>query len=518
MTPIGYTYLNQHYKLLLPKLNIEVFSDQNVTKESIVDFGATKRKVIPHTRRIGDTPYEHMHAAIKYQGIRLHFFALMFRRIDVQEFTSFIKHAPHSKYNRVLWFLYEWLTGNELNIPPLTSGNYIQLLEDEFYYTLKNGLKDKRTRIINNLIGTKDYCPTVRKTPSILKLAKLDVYKTAFAKMQGLGNHLSTDLLGRSINYLYTKETRSSTEIENETPDKQRMQRFLNAIKNVGLFELNKDKLIDVQNQIVEERSRATDYRDTEIYVGSTIHRLGLRDEDVHYIGPKPTHVQSMMDGLMATHENLMLDQGMPSLIHATIISFGEVYIHPFEDGNGRIHRYLIHDVMKQRESEHKFIIPISAAILKHSAKYDEVLESISKPLMSMIDYEFSDSTEIVVNTDIDYMYRYPDFTEHVKFTYEMMDSAVSSELMEEICLLIAFENIKKYINTYSDIPNKSLDTLISIMLSNGGKVSNSKRDFASKLLDEERLKLAEDMAIELIKKIKADFSIDIQEVMNQHK
>ena len=173
---------------------------------------------------------------------------------------------------------------------------------------------------------------------------------------------------------------------------------------------------------------------------------------------------------------------------------------------------------MKQRETEHKFIIPISAAILKHSTKYDEVLESISKPLMSMVDYEFSNSSEIVVNNDIDYMYRYPDFTEHVKFTYEMMDSAVSSELMEEICLLIAFENIKKYINTYSDIPNKSLDTLISIMLSNGGRVSNSKQDFANKLLDEERLKLAEDMTIELIKKIKADFSIDIQEVMNHPK
>jgi Fic family protein len=137
------------------------------------------------------------------------------------------------------------------------------------------------------------------------------------------------------------------------------MKRFLNAIKNVGLFELTKEKLIDLQNKIVEENTRATDYRVDEIYVGSTIHRLGGIDEDVRYIGAFPKHVPSMMQGLLKTHERLMIDSAVPALIHATVISFGEVYIHPLEDGNGRIHRYLINDVMKQREPEHKFIIPI---------------------------------------------------------------------------------------------------------------------------------------------------------------
>ena len=66
-----------------------------------------------------------------------------------------------------------------------------------------------------------------------------------------------------------------------------------------------------------------------------------------------------MMEGLLKTHERLMIDSVVPALIHVTAISFGEVYIHPLDDGNGRIHRYLIHDVMKQRKSEHKFIIPI---------------------------------------------------------------------------------------------------------------------------------------------------------------
>ncbi|MDX3775150.1 Fic family protein [Chromatiaceae bacterium AAb-1] len=516
MTPVGYTYLNQHYRLLLPKLNLEVFVDPGIDKEKVVSFGAGKRKLLPASQRIPQTPYEHMHLAIKYQGIRLHFFAAIFRGIDVDEFTKFISSAPQSRYNRVLWFLYEWLTGQQLPMPDLNSGNYIPLFEDAFYYTLKNGQRDKRTRIINNAIGTRDYCPTVRKTPGLAKLSDTDVYETAFSKMQGLGDFLSADMIGRSINYLYTKETRSSTEIEKESPDKLRMQRFLNAIKNVGLFELNKDKLINVQNQIVAERMRATDYRKTEIYVGSTIQRYGFYDEDVHYIGPKPEHVPAMMQGLFEAHENLMLDQAIPPLIHASIISFGEVYIHPFEDGNGRLHRYLIHDVMKQRESKHKFIIPVSAAILKHSSRYDEVLESISKPLLAMLDYEFNEQSQLIVNNDIDYMYRYPDFTEHVKFIYEMMNSAVSSELMEEICLLVIFDQVKLFLNKSEDISNRKLDSIVSMILGNGGTVSKGKRGVVLQAISESVLGQAEQLATELINQVRKQFKIDVAELINR--
>ncbi|MCC5453292.1 Fic family protein [Rheinheimera sp. UJ51] len=516
MSPIGYTYLNQFYKLLLPKLNVEVFADKSVSADSIVDFGSSKRRVIPATRKITDSPYEHMCAAIKYQGIRLHFFAAIFKVIDVNEFADFIRASPQSKYNRVLWFLFEWLTDAELPIPALTSGNYITLFDDAFYYTLKDGIRHKRMRVINNAIGNRDYCPTVRKTKQIQKIAGIDVYETAYTKMQSLGDVLSTDILGRSINYLYSKETKSSTEIENERPDKQRMQRFLNAVKNVGLFELNKGKLIDIQNQIVEERVRANDYRTDEIYVGSTIQRYNIVDEDVHYIGPLAKHVPGMMAGLLATHENLMLDRSMPALIHACIISFGEVYIHPFIDGNGRLHRYLIHDVMKQREAKHKFIIPVSAAILRNPEKYDQVLESISRPILSMLDYSFSDDSKIVINNDIEYMYRYPDFTEHVKFVYDMMETAVSSELIEEVCLIICFDTLKDHINSTFDISNKNIDVLISLLLSNGGTLSKSKQSYVQQFIELKHLPGIETAAKGIIEKIFSQFSVNIPELMNR--
>ncbi|EWH08084.1 Fic family protein [Catenovulum agarivorans DS-2] len=518
MKPVGYSFLNSYYTLTLPKLGLEVYQDPNSDKGYTQTFGASNRKVLSKFNGISESPYEQMVAAIKHQGIRLHFFAAIFKVVDVVEFTNFIQQKPNSKYNRVLWYLYEWITDKKLELPDLKSGNYINLFEDEFYYTVHNGEKDKRTKVINNAIGTRDFCPTVRKTPHIKELAKINVYETAYAEVQKLGEYLSADVLSRSINYLYTKETKSSTEIEREKPDKQKMQRFLNSLKNIGLFALDKSKLIDVQNQIVEDSAKATDYRTCEVYVGSTIQRFGFIDEDVHYIGAKAEHVHSMMDGLFKTHERLMLDNNMPALIHATVISFGEVYIHPFDDGNGRIHRYLIHDVMKQREPEHKFIIPISAAILKNTAKYDQVLESISKPLMSMLRYDLDseNNNTVVIHNDIDYMYRYPDYTEHVQFVYEMMNAAISTELVEEIALIITFDEIKKSINKIADIPNAQLDKIVGIIINGKGVVSKSKQAFVNQYIDKNRLETVQQQATSIISYIEKTIKIDVQKMMSK--
>lgn len=518
MKPVGYSYLNQYYALLLPKLGVEVYQSTNKSGEGSIDYGASKRKIIPHSRKILDTPYDHMCAAIKYQGIRLHFFAALFQKVDVMELATFIKQKPNSKYNRVIWFLYEWLTQNQLPIEDLKSGNYLKLFNDQFYYTLNEGERNKRTRIVNNAIGTNEFCPTIRKTPKILELEKIDVYNTAYTRMQEIGDNLSVDVIGRSINYLYTKETKSSTEIEKERPSSQKMKRFLNTIKNAGLFELTKEKIIDIQNQIVEDSKKTNDYRKDEIYVGTTISRLGGLDEDVHYIGPLAKHVESMMQGLLDTHHKLMVDRKIPSLMHATVISFGEVYIHPLNDGNGRTHRYLIHDVMKQREPEHQFIIPISAAILKNYGEYDKVLESISRPIMAMLDYELDDENDnrAIIHNDIDYMYRFPDYTDHVIFVYKMMDVAIAKELIEEICLILAFDQIKKAINSVSDIPNNKLDTIVSIIINGEGKVSKNKTGFVLEFMGKQQIKTIEQIAVNVLESIKEKLNVNVVDVMKR--
>lgn len=107
-------------------------------------------------------------------------------------------------------------------------------------------------------------------------------------------------------------------------------------------------------------------------------------------------------------------------MLAAAIIAFGFVFIHPFEDGNGRIHRYLIHHTLaKKHFSQQGIIFPVSASILNHIDVYRIVLEQYSHPLLDFIEWkETKDHNIEVLNETIDF-YRYFDATLQAEFLYD---------------------------------------------------------------------------------------------------
>ena len=111
--------------------------------------------------------------------------------------------------------------------------------------------------------------------------------------------------------------------------------------------------------------------------------KLGLR-QDGGFVGehdresrmPLPDHISarhedlpSLIDGMVAFDGGAALS--LDPVVAAAVLAFGFVYIHPFEDGNGRIHRYLIHHVLAQRGFNPAGVVfPVSAAILERIDDY----------------------------------------------------------------------------------------------------------------------------------------------------
>src|SRR6202000_1536551 len=169
--------------------------------------------------------------------------------------------------------------------------------------------------------------------------------------------------------YLYRKETRSSYEIEKEQPAPDRMEKFVALLQQAGTEEpnemLDSQRLIQLQRAIVDPRYAASGFRKEQIYVGESLPNF---IESIHYIGPPPEMVPSLMEGLVTMASK---SSGNHAGIRAALISFGFVFIHPFDDGNGRIHRFLIHDVLVQDKMvPHGLIIPVSAHMLNHIRAY----------------------------------------------------------------------------------------------------------------------------------------------------
>ncbi len=92
-----------------------------------------------------------------------------------------------------------------------------------------------------------------------------------------------------------------------------------------------------------------------------------MRDQEiVHYIAPLPQDLEPMLAGL-----ETFLDRtrGQSPLMRCAVAAFGFVYIHPLADGNGRVHRFLVNDLLRRDGAvPEPMILPVSALIAGSAA------------------------------------------------------------------------------------------------------------------------------------------------------
>jgi len=433
--------------------------------------GDIVRETYPEVYWPGNSVGDHLEFALKYDGTNLSILAEIFQKVDVTDVLTYVRSKPTGKYARRLWFFYEFLIGNSLPLDDLNQGNYVDLLDHQDYYTSDRSRKVRRQRINDNLLGDGRFCPIVRRTERLSNFEAVDLSQ----RCSQIVASYPAELLKRALSYLYTKETKSSFEIERITPSSDRTERFVGLLKLAEREDfVEKVRLIDLQNRIVDPRFADADYRITQDYVGETI---AWRHERVHYASPKPDDVQHLMAGLIAAHRR-MADSGVQAVVHAAVVSYGFVFIHPFEDGNGRIHRFLIHNILARSGFTPKDVIfPVSAAMLKQPATYDESLEAFSRPLMSLVEYTLDEEGQMTVQNETAGWYRYVDMTAQAEALFSFVETAIDTELVEELSFLVNYDRTKIAIQDIVDMPDRKIDLFIRLCVQNNGRLSQRKRD-----------------------------------------
>ena len=471
--PAGYTALIRQYDLSV-LLNWH---------ESLVAAGNTHRveslsgrtyELLPSRYWPGDSLGNQLEFALKYDGTNLGILAKVFMAAPQDDLLSYIRSRPTGKYARRIWYLYELLTGVRLPLKDLNRGNYVDLLDPEAYYT-SAGRPVRRQRVRDNLLGDSRFSPAVRRTDRLEGFEKAGLAERCRQVMAG---H-PADLLKRVLGCLYTKETKSSFEIEHITPSATRTERFVALLQTAEKEDfVSKEALLGLQSQIVDERFRDRDYRQSQNYVGET---AAWQQERVHYVSPKPQDLPAMMDGMFAAHHR-MGDGGVHPVVHAAAVAFGFVFLHPFEDGNGRIHRFLIHNVLARRGFTPKGIMfPVSAAMLKNRGAYEAALEAFSKPLMALVDYSLDENGRMTVHNDTAVFYQYIDMTDQAEALFQLIQETIERDLVEELDFLRNYDEARSAIQQVVDMPDRMIDLFIRCCLQNNGRLSSRKRagDFA---------------------------------------
>jgi len=300
----------------------------------------------------------------------------VFGRLTPDSVAAFIQRSPTGKYAKQIGFFYEFLTGGPLPLNGL-AGNYVPALDSADYLTAAT-IKNSRWRVDHNLLGTSAFSPTVRLTDGI----KAGLARDWKGQIAAVLADTPPALLYRALSYLYAKETRSSLLIEREEPGRAREERFIAVLRDAGKVPIEQaltlERLVALQNTLVDPRYAEKAYRQIQNYVGATL--PGVR-EQIHYITVPPALVLSLMSGLAATANRL---ESVSPVVQAAVTGFLFVFIHSFEDGNGRLHRFLFQDVLARRGvTPMGAALPLSAAILDDMSAYDEALRDFSVRTMA---------------------------------------------------------------------------------------------------------------------------------------
>jgi hypothetical protein len=481
---------------------IEAYS-LGTTFPAIISLISTKNKryttdgfsVLTPRHQPKETLYDQLVFALKYEGVQLLILKKLFAKLTIIEITQLVQIEPLGQYSRKLWFLYEWLLEKKLPIEDLKSGNFVSVIDEKLQYASATSVNSSRHRIKNNIPGTVHFCPLVYKTEKLEKYisANLSLQKSKYI------NAIHKDVMQRANAFLLLKDSKASFSIEGENPKIKRAARWGTAIGQAGEKELTIEELKRLQQLVIENpRFLTMGFREKGGFVGEHDRVTGEPLPD--HISAKWQDLESLMDGLLQTNK-ILINNSIDAVIAAACIAFGFVFIHPFEDGNGRIHRYLIHHVLAQKNfAQQGVIFPVSAAILNDIVSYRKVLEHYSHPLLDMIEWkETKDHNIEVINETIDY-YRYFDATKQAEFLYDCVQETIDTIIPKEVDYLIKYDFMKSFLENEFEMPDKMVALVVRFLDQNNGV-------FSKRAIENEFTELS-DHEIQKIEKVYKDIFI----------
>ncbi len=480
--PAGYAALWSRYELAVPLPTrlaaIALRHHQSATAEWLI---LTPRHA-PDESLAGQLEF-----ALKWEGVDLGLLKRLFASAPAEEFAAVVRAKPTGMYARRLWFLYEWLTGVELDVPDPGKVRSVPAVDPKHHYVSLDGQRSSRHKVVNNLPGPPEFCPLVRRTPALDQLRE----KRLDQRARTILDHTHPDIVARTAAFLLLNDSRSSFRIEGEQPSHDRAARWGQAISTAGHIPLSTVELERLQRIVIgDDRFVALGLRKVGGFVGS--HERVSGDPIPDHISARPEDLQTLLHGLV-TYADRAIRAGLDPIIVAAAVAFGFVYVHPFEDGNGRLHRWLIHHVLAVAGFNPPAVVfPISAAILRHITEYREVLESYSKPLLPYIDWRPTGRGNVEVRNDTADYYRYFDATLHAEFLYRRVEETVLQDLPEGVAYLEAYDRFRVDVQHVVDMPDRTIDQLHRFLRQGDGRLSQRARTREFKALSDEEVSSVE--------------------------
>ncbi len=420
--------------------------------------------------------------ALKWEALDLGVLAALFKVVAPGDVSEIVRATPTGAVARRVWFLYEWLTRRQLDVPDAGKVRSVLVVDPRRQVALREGTLSPRHRVVDNLPGTRGFCPMVRWTPAL----EAAVAKRLDERAREVVGRTPRDLVARAAAFLLLRDSRSSFAIEGERPSSSRAARWAQAIGQAGLRPLDVAELERLQRLVIgDARFVPLGLRREGGFVGT--HDRETREPVPDHVSARPEDLPDLVAGLL-DYSRRAVAGGVDPVIAAAALSFGFVYVHPFADGNGRLHRWLLHHVLAAAGyNPPGLVFPVSAVILRRLEEYRAVLEERSRSLLPFIEWRPTTDGNVEVLGDTADFYRYFDATAHAEFLYSCVEQTVERDLPDEVGFLEAFDRFSESVKDVVDMPDARIELLRGFLEQGSGRLSlrARTREFAS-LTDDE--------------------------------
>lgn len=478
---VGWAALVQALNLQAPVRQPSCVSEKHIGGSQREESGF---RVFDKRYQPGDQFADHLTFALRHENIDLLILKRAFAAVPKTVLEDYIRSTPTGTHTRRAWFFHEMLTGQTLDVEDAPNVTAVDALDPKAYFTGK-GKISRRHKVRDNLLGSGNWCPVIRRTKRLEEFTVLGLGKCAAETVGRTGQHLVT----RAASFMLLADSRASFEIEGEHAPRSRLERWGKAVLQAGKNALTLEELLRLHSALIEDtRFVFPGLRPDGVFLGDRDH---LGDPLPEFIGARPEDLDDLCAGLLAAN-NRMRDDGLDPVLQATATAFGFVYIHPFQDGNGRVHRCLIHHVLAERKyTPPGMVFPVSSVMLDRIDEYRTTLQAHSAPLMEFIEWRPTAEHNVDVRNDTADLYRYFDCTEAAEFLYACVQRTVEYDLPREIDYLRHHDEAMARIMDTIEMPDRLAQNLILFIRQNDGKLSKRKRekDFSA-LTDDEVQKL----------------------------
>ena len=484
-TPAGYAALIAEYDLQVPPPSRLAAIANRYRPVSNREWRMFAPSLAPEESLEGQLEF-----AVKWEGVSLAVLRALFRRVEPAAIARMVRDKPTGAYVRRIWFLYEWLMDAGLDLPDSGKVRAVPVVNPKLQFAPEEGPLSRRHRVRNNLPGTQRFCPMVRRTPELDRYAQMRLDEEA-RKVIG---RTHPDVVRRAAAFLLLEDSQASFQIEGERPPQDRRLRWAQAIAEAGQQDLTVNELQRLQETVIG------DARFVQLGLRTEGGWIGERDRAT--MEPIPEHISARQEDLpdlmrgLVDYARQATAKRLDSVVVAAALSFGFVYIHPFEDGNGRLHRWLIHHALARAGyNPPHLVFPVSVPMLRRITDYREVLTSYSRQVLPLVDWRTTRRHNVEVLNDTGDYYRFFDATAHAEFLYKCVEETVTRDLPQEVAYLEGYDEFSRRVQEETaDMPERSITLLAQFLRQNNGRLSKRARGREFKGLFTDEVERVEDL------------------------